>query len=97
MTTEVEEVRSPPGRVGGVVACGHCMRRLADEYYFTCLRCKASYCYIHMSRHQPAPCSRREARLQRALQQRNERPDTEGGLPLLRAGSRPANRSSANV
>jgi len=96
MTTEVQEVRSHPGGVG-TVACDHCMRRLAGEYFFTCLKCKASYCYIHMSRHQPAPCSRRVARLERALEQRIERQVPEGGVPLVTAGPRPANRSSANV
>jgi hypothetical protein len=40
------------------VACGYCLRRLSKEFFFTCLKCKASYCYIHSSRHRPAACSR---------------------------------------
>jgi hypothetical protein len=97
MTTEVQEVRPRPAGVVSVVACGHCLRRLAGEYFFTCIKCRASYCYIHMSRHQPAGCSRREARLQRAPKQRSELLDQEGRVPLIKAGSRPASRSSANV
>jgi hypothetical protein len=97
MTTEVQEVRPHQAGAVSVVACGHCLRRLAGEYFFTCLKCKASYCYIHMSRHQPALCARREARLQPAPQQPSERLDQQGRVPLVRAGSRPASRSSANV
>jgi hypothetical protein len=42
--------------------CGFCRRALGDEYHFTCLKCDASFCYIHMARHQPAACSRQLAR-----------------------------------
>jgi hypothetical protein len=48
-----------------VVACGFCRRRLADEYFFTCRRCDASYCYIHMSRHQSIRCAQRSGKLYR--------------------------------
>ncbi len=76
-----------------VVACGFCRRRLADEYYFTCRRCEASYCYIHMSRHQPSLCARQSGRrrLPRApaspMLQRDDVP-LGGGGQLLLAGAR---------
>jgi hypothetical protein len=43
-------------------ACAFCRRRLADEYFFTCRVCEASFCYIHMSRHQPVLCARKTER-----------------------------------
>jgi hypothetical protein len=66
LKAEVKE-RGAQSEAAKVVACGFCRRRLADEYFFTCRKCDASYCYIHMSRHQPAPCARQVARRQRAL------------------------------
>jgi hypothetical protein len=73
MTTTTEEVALPSVKERGahteaaqVVACAFCRRRLADEYFFTCRKCDASYCYIHMSRHLPALCARQAARRQRA-------------------------------
>jgi len=61
------EAREPErAATRSVTACAFCRRRLADEYYFTCRRCDASYCYIHMSRHQPAPCARQVARRRRS-------------------------------
>jgi hypothetical protein len=44
----------------GAVACGHCKRRLSNEYYFTCLECGASTCYIHLSNHRPQTCESRK-------------------------------------
>lgn len=43
----------------GGSACSFCKRRLGDEYHFACVRCGATYCYIHMSRHGSA-CRPRE-------------------------------------
>lgn len=97
MTTVGLEVSPQPRGKTGVVSCGYCMRRLANEYFFTCLRCKDSYCYIHMSRHKPAMCARRQVRLSRVPRQPNEELDRERSVPLLAAGRRPADRSSANV
>jgi len=95
MTTELE-AKPEEATPKQVVACGFCRRRLADEYYFTCIRCEASYCYIHMSRHQPASCARQVGRLRRAraaplLHRRAEE------LQLVVAGSKPGGASSANV
>ena len=42
-------------------SCGYCKRRLGNEYHFTCLSCKTSYCYIHMSRHGNLGCGRKKA------------------------------------
>ncbi|MDG6967783.1 MAG: hypothetical protein JRN23_05155 [Nitrososphaerota archaeon] len=44
-------------------ACGFCKRRLGVEYHFSCRACGATYCYIHMSRHERAACARRAARV----------------------------------
>ncbi len=41
-------------------ACSHCRRRLSNEYYFTCRKCGASCCYIHMRNHRPQKCSARQ-------------------------------------
>jgi len=85
-----------------VVACSFCRRRLADEYYFACRKCDASYCYIHASRHQPALCARQVARRQRAQaaplpQQQNGDAHLRGGNQLLLAGPDSRYGSSANV
>ncbi len=83
-------------------ACAFCRRRLAEEFYFTCRRCNASYCYIHMSRHQPVPCARMEARRRRtsrmpvpvaAPQAARARPGDQSILP----GAESLDRCSANV
>jgi hypothetical protein len=44
-----------------LVACAFCRKRLADEYFLTCLKCDRSYCYIHMSRHPTIVCARQVA------------------------------------
>jgi hypothetical protein len=84
------------------VACAFCMRRLADEYYFTCRTCAASYCYIHMSRHQPLRCARNEgwphrARAVAAAPRPAEAARAEGGSPVLLAGPSLGRGPSANV
>jgi hypothetical protein len=97
MTTEmaavpqVEEAAPRP-----VVVCAFCRRRLAGEYYFTCIKCEASYCYIHMSRHLPASCARLAGRRRRAQAAPILRRHAEE-LPLVVAGSKPGGASSANV
>jgi hypothetical protein len=110
MTTEelaVSSVKERGAQPKGakVVACAFCRRRLADEYYFTCLKCDASYCYIHTSRHQPAICARQEGRRRRALaappaplqQQQDQGVHLRGGNQLLLAGPDSRHSSSANV
>jgi len=52
------EAGSPVEGKAGVVACGFCRRRLSGEFFFSCVRCSASFCYIHMSRHRPTTCAR---------------------------------------
>jgi hypothetical protein len=82
----------------GVAACGFCRRRLADEYFFTCLRCEASYCYIHMSRHQPAACARHVWRRKRSSRPSASTGAPRQGVPLVFAESnRGGSRPSANV
>jgi hypothetical protein len=71
-----------PEQRAKAVACAFCRRKLAEEYYFTCRRCEASYCYIHMSRHLPARCGLRIP--------------VKVSNPLIVAGST-RGRSSANV
>jgi hypothetical protein len=97
MTTESLEVSRPAEEAPRpVVACAFCRRRLAGEFFFTCLKCEASYCYIHMPRHQPAQCARqvgRRMRAQAALPQRRQ----DERFPLVLAGSKPSVNSSANV
>jgi len=85
-----------------VTACAFCRRRLSDEFYFTCLKCHASYCYIHISRHPSARCERKVARANRSLEEANLGPRVEGlpqslGSQLLLASQRPGPGSSANV
>ena len=85
-----------------VVTCAFCRRRLADEYYFTCLKCEASFCYIHMSRHQPAPCARLTGRRRRAhAAAAGAGPEGvvpgQGGRQLLLAGPSAGLPPSANV
>jgi hypothetical protein len=75
----------------GAVSCRFCRRRLADEFFFTCLRCDASYCYIHMSRHPPTACARQVTKDERVVA------IEDGGVPLIWAGSMPIRASSANV
>lgn len=43
-------------------ACAFCKRRLGAEYYFCCRACGASYCYVHMGRHERRACARRALR-----------------------------------
>jgi hypothetical protein len=97
MTTEEMTVSGPVEAVPKqVVACCFCRKRLAGEFFFTCIKCEASYCYIHMSRHQPAQCARqvgRRLRVQAALPQRRQ----DERFPLVLAGSKPSVNSSANV
>jgi hypothetical protein len=78
-----------------VAACAFCRRRLGGEYFFSCIKCGASYCYIHMSRHQPAPCARREGRRLRARSAPSW-PLQGEGVQVVLAGGLPAD-SSANV
>ncbi len=83
-------------------ACSHCKRRLASEYFFTCRRCEASYCYIHMSRHVPELCGRQAGRRRRAEAAAGARRGEvgvpiQGGNQLLLAGPGPDGPSSANV
>jgi len=84
------------------VACGFCLRRLAGEFFFTCRTCKASYCYIHTSRHQPQTCARHVRRNERdgAVadgRTRGDAPLTEAEAPLIEAGYKARGASSANV
>ena len=79
-----------------VVACAFCRRRLSNEYFFSCRRCDASYCYIHMSRHEPAACARQTGRRRRA-QGQSEGVHVRAGGQLLLAGSAPGRPLSANV
>jgi hypothetical protein len=98
-TEELAEVSSGKDRGAQpsgakVVACAFCRRRLADEYYFTCRKCDASYCYIHTSRHQPALCARQVGKRRRqALAAPPQQPQQQdggvhpgGGHQLLLAG-----------
>jgi hypothetical protein len=104
MTTEelalssVKESAQPKAKVN---ACAFCRRRLADEYFFTCRKCDASYCYIHTSRHQPAMCARQVGRRRRALAPPVPQPQNggplRGGNQLLLAGPDSGRGSSANV
>jgi hypothetical protein len=64
-----EETRRRPKAASHVVACAFCKRRLADEYFFTCRKCDASYCYIHMQRHQSIRCAQRSGMLYRERHQ----------------------------
>jgi hypothetical protein len=57
-THSIPEAGSPIVRRAGVAACGFCRRRLSDEFFFSCRRCDASFCFIHMSRHQATTCAR---------------------------------------
>ena len=93
--SRLEEAGSQSQGMARVVACAFCRRRLADEFYFTCRRCDASYCYIHMSRHQPAPCARqvgkrRRARDSASAAQQGEHVSILNGNQLLLAGPRPS-------
>ena len=93
--SSLEEAGSRSRGMARVVACAFCRRRLADEYYFTCRRCEASYCYIHMSRHQPAPCARQAGRRLRArapASAAKQREDISilNGNQLLLAGPQPS-------
>jgi hypothetical protein len=107
MTTEelavssVKERGAQPEKAK-VVACAFCRRRLADEYYFTCRKCDASYCYIHASRHHPTLCVRQMARRRWAqasplAQQQSGDVHLRGGNQLLLAGHDSGYDSSANV
>jgi len=107
MTTEelalssVKERGAQP-EMAKVVACAFCRRRLADEYFFTCLKCDASYCYIHTSRHHPTLCARQMGRRRRAqaaplLQPQNGDVHLRDGNQLLLAGPDSGYGSSANV
>ena len=85
-----------------VEACGFCRRRLADEFFFTCRPCHASYCYIHMSRHQPSHCKRqvRKNGIEGAIadgRRRDEEARSQGEVFLIRAGSKSSGGPSANV
>jgi len=85
-----------------VVACSFCRRRLADEFFFTCRRCDASYCYIHTSRHQPSVCARQSRKNGREATVANgprleETRQSDDDAPLVRAGPRAASGRSANV
>lgn len=75
-------------------ACAFCRRGLGQEYFFTCRWCRASYCYVHMSRHQPSACERPRPAPQAA--RRVERVASKGGQLLL-AGAASSQVSSANV
>ncbi|MDA4116631.1 MAG: hypothetical protein OK442_08795 [Thaumarchaeota archaeon] len=89
--SRLEEATPRPGDSKSAVACAFCRRRLADEFYFTCRRCEASYCYIHMSRHQPAPCAREVRRGLRArAPQQGEGLPVPNGNQLLMTGPRPS-------
>ncbi len=99
--SSIEQTDSPQEKAS-VVACGHCRRRLAQEFFFTCRKCAASYCYIHMSRHQPAACSRQTRRNER--EEAAETNDSgvkaelaKGEVPLVLAGQQRGFGSSANV
>jgi hypothetical protein len=105
MTTEELALSSVKERAQSekakIVACAFCRRRLADEYFFTCRKCDASYCYIHTSRHQPAICARQVGRRRRVLavpvtQPQNGDP-VQGGNQLLLARPESGCGSSANV
>ena len=96
--TLAEAAVSPPERAAqaadtkSVTACAFCRRTLADEYYFTCLRCHASCCYIHMSRHKPEICARqagarRRAHAVRAEQRQGQEVSPEQGAAIAMAGS----------
>jgi hypothetical protein len=84
-----------------IVACSFCRRRLADEFFFTCRRCDASYCYIHTSRHHPSACARQSRKNQREATIGNgpwpveTRHDDD--VPLARVGPSAPTGSSANV
>ena len=93
--SRLEEAVPRPRDGARVVACAFCRRRLADEFYFSCRRCEASYCYIHMSRHQPAPCAREVRRRLRGRAPASAAKQGEGvsipnGNQLLLAGPQPS-------
>jgi hypothetical protein len=107
MTTEelalssVKERGAQPEKAKAL-ACAFCRRRLADEYFFTCRKCDASYCYIHTSRHQPTLCARQVGRRRRdqtaALPQpQNGGVRLAGEYQFLFAGPDSGCDSSANV
>lgn len=87
--SSIEDRGSGRAEPGAVVACGFCRKRLANEFFFTCLKCGLSYCYIHIARHQPVVCSRRVRRNSRDEaeweRQRGERASAKGDFPLLLA------------
>jgi hypothetical protein len=96
-SSEMPELRQEMAKV---VVCGHCMRTLAQEFFFTCLKCEASYCYIHMSRHLPAGCARRTRRNKReeAVDDPGMNVDHSKSLiPLVVATAGTEFGSSANV
>ena len=110
MTTEElalspAEERGAEPKEAQLVACAFCRRRLADEFFFTCRKCNASYCYIHMSRHLPTLCARQVARRQRARaavsvpqpQPQNRDAGLQGGNQLLEVRLDSGHGSSANV
>jgi hypothetical protein len=108
MTTEElalspAEERGAEPKEAQLVACAFCRRRLADEFFFTCRKCNASYCYIHMSRHLPTLCARQVARRQRARaavpapQPQDGDVRLQGGGPLLEVRLDSGHGSSANV
>jgi hypothetical protein len=44
----------PEAATKKVTTCAFCGRLLGREYFFTCHVCGATYCYIHLSRHNRA-------------------------------------------
>jgi len=96
LTVSRLEETGPRQGMAHVVACAFCRRRLSDEYYFTCRMCDASYCYIHMSRHQRAPCARQTERRRRG-QAHGEGVHLGARGQLHLAGPVPGRSPSANV
>ena|SRR5690349_21502853 len=100
----IQEPGRPERPATKVVACAYCRRRLADEYFFTCRKCQASYCYIHMSRHQACMrhTNQRKAIHPVAALAQSGGGDTghvpiQAGRQFLVADSRAESYSSANV
>ena len=50
----LEEQPSRPKTRAGF--CSYCLGRIPEGFFFTCVKCGASCCYVHMSRHQPSAC-----------------------------------------
>ena len=45
-------------------SCDFCGRLLGNDYYYSCLECGATYCYVHMTKHSRAHSVGKEKNIQ---------------------------------